>query len=325
MQSLLDNKPLLVGAGLLALLIGVLLLLAIVQMLFRGRLRMPGGRTRQARLGIVDAFDLDRQRQLIIVRRDNTEHLIMIGGPNDLLIESEISRVEVRENRRDKLEGAGPALPQVSAFGEPRIPAPLPPVERVEPATRLAEPAPPPSAPPQAAPAPAPSKPPVSAPRPAAEPQVAALPPQIPPIVLAPGETVPRRAPTFPLPPRRTLPQAEPRPAPRPPENVPRVDLVPPPAPAAPAAAPPESTPEPAAPAAVRPVPQQFLRPLPPRPPIRTTPLAKPVPASPPPPSVSEIPAPPSPPVTSAQAPVDTMESLEEEMAKLLGRGMDEK
>jgi hypothetical protein len=29
--------------------------------------------------------------------------------------------------------------------------------------------------------------------------------------------------------------------------------------------------------------------------------------------------------VTSAQAPVDTMESLEEEMAKLLGRGMDEK
>lgn len=48
------------------------------------------GRSRQPRLGLVDTYDLDRQRQLILVRRDNIEHLIMIGGPNDVLVEGNI-------------------------------------------------------------------------------------------------------------------------------------------------------------------------------------------------------------------------------------------
>ena len=59
---------------------------------FAHRLRVPGGRTRQPRLGLVDAFSLDGQRQLVLVRRDNIEHLVMIGGPNDVLVESQINR-----------------------------------------------------------------------------------------------------------------------------------------------------------------------------------------------------------------------------------------
>ena len=50
---------------------------------------LPGqdrGRARQPRLGIVDIYDLDRQRQLILLRRDNVEHLLLIGGPNDVVI-----------------------------------------------------------------------------------------------------------------------------------------------------------------------------------------------------------------------------------------------
>ncbi len=109
-ERLYENKPLMFAAAVIAFLIAALLLLVIIRMLFGGRLRMPGGRARQARLGVVDAFDLDRQRQLIIVRRDNTEHLIMIGGPNDVLIESEIVRVEAREGRRDKEAVQAPAL-----------------------------------------------------------------------------------------------------------------------------------------------------------------------------------------------------------------------
>ena len=57
---------------------------------------MTGGdraRTRQPRLGIVDVYDLDRQRQLILLRRDNVEHLLLIGGPNDLMVETNIVRV----------------------------------------------------------------------------------------------------------------------------------------------------------------------------------------------------------------------------------------
>lgn len=59
-----------------------------------------GGRARQPRLGVVDAYDLDRQRQLVLVRRDNVEHLVMIGGPNDVLIESTIIRAGMAADAR---------------------------------------------------------------------------------------------------------------------------------------------------------------------------------------------------------------------------------
>ncbi|MDR7036852.1 hypothetical protein J2X36_001594 [Methylobacterium sp. BE186] len=51
-----------------------------------------GGRGRQPRLGIVDVYELDRQRQLILLRRDNVEHLLLVGGPNDVVIERHIQR-----------------------------------------------------------------------------------------------------------------------------------------------------------------------------------------------------------------------------------------
>ncbi len=49
-------------------------------------------RGRQPRLGIVDIYELDRQRQLILLRRDNVEHLLLVGGPNDVVIERHIQR-----------------------------------------------------------------------------------------------------------------------------------------------------------------------------------------------------------------------------------------
>ncbi|MCP1548470.1 MULTISPECIES: hypothetical protein [Methylorubrum] len=51
-----------------------------------------GQRGRQPRLGIVDIYELDRQRQLILLRRDNVEHLLLVGGPNDVVIERHIQR-----------------------------------------------------------------------------------------------------------------------------------------------------------------------------------------------------------------------------------------
>ena len=74
---------LLVASGIAALAV----LAIIYRFVFAHRLRVPGGRTRQPRLGLVDAFSLDGQRQLVLVRRDNVEHLVMIGGPNDVLVE----------------------------------------------------------------------------------------------------------------------------------------------------------------------------------------------------------------------------------------------
>ena len=110
---------------------GLLALLALgLRRLSGSRLSMTSqerGRARQPRLGVVDVYDLDRQRQLILLRRDNVEHLLLIGGPNDLVVETNIARVPVRaaapgENGFERVDQASdtPARPVV----EPPRPGP---------------------------------------------------------------------------------------------------------------------------------------------------------------------------------------------------------
>jgi flagellar protein FliO/FliZ len=319
MDTLMNNKAVMLGLSVLAFLVAAVLVITIFRMLMGGRLRMPGGRTRQARLGIVDAFDLDRQRQLIIVRRDNTEHLIMIGGPNDLVIESEIVRAEARDLREPRRE------PTAS---EVRIPAPpsgaLPPLAVEKPA-----------------------------PRPVDEPRS--------PVAASTAPSTAPRAPTFPLPPRRPAPAAplERRPTtpPKLPDSVSRNEEAaafadrpasPAPAPAVPTPPPGVKPPLSAPPAAAPPIPPAasaappaasaasaptarppFLKPLPPRPaPPRPLPRANPQPLpgasspSQPAPGVkAAVPPASAPPTQAAAGSTDALESLEEEMAKLLGRG----
>jgi flagellar protein FliO/FliZ len=49
-------------------------------------------RGRQPRLAVIDAASVDGRRRLVLIRRDNTEHLLMIGGPTDVVIEPNIVR-----------------------------------------------------------------------------------------------------------------------------------------------------------------------------------------------------------------------------------------
>lgn len=49
-----------------------------------------GGKNRTPRLSVRDAAAVDRSRRLVLVRRDNVEHLILIGGPTDVVIETNI-------------------------------------------------------------------------------------------------------------------------------------------------------------------------------------------------------------------------------------------
>ena len=49
-------------------------------------------RGRQPRLAVIDAASIDSRRRLVLIRRDNTEHLLMIGGPTDVVIEPNIVR-----------------------------------------------------------------------------------------------------------------------------------------------------------------------------------------------------------------------------------------
>ena len=74
----------------------VLVLIALTAWLVRrfgsGALASAGGRGRQPRLAVIDAATVDARRKLILVRRDNVEHLVMIGGPTDVVIEPNIVR-----------------------------------------------------------------------------------------------------------------------------------------------------------------------------------------------------------------------------------------
>jgi flagellar protein FliO/FliZ len=46
--------------------------------------------TRPRRTGVVEATSVDGRRRLVLIRRDNVEHLIMTGGPVDVVIETGI-------------------------------------------------------------------------------------------------------------------------------------------------------------------------------------------------------------------------------------------
>lgn len=76
------------GAVLVLIVIGVWLL----KLVFNASGNAVRGRNR--RLSVVDTLALDQKRQLVIIRRDGVEHLILTGGPQDLVVETGIAVVE---------------------------------------------------------------------------------------------------------------------------------------------------------------------------------------------------------------------------------------
>ncbi len=86
-------------------------------------LNRRNGSTRGARLGISEIHDIDKTRQLVLLRRDDVEHLILIGGEHDLVIEQNIESVLTRP----KISTPSMSMPSnVQAL--PIRPAPRPPV-----------------------------------------------------------------------------------------------------------------------------------------------------------------------------------------------------
>lgn len=80
---------------------------------------------RQRRINLIERAHLDNGRKLLLVRRDDVEHLVMIGGPIDVLVETGIQRPrvayerprEVPENGLDRYQtdwGLNREAPQVS-------------------------------------------------------------------------------------------------------------------------------------------------------------------------------------------------------------------
>lgn len=143
---------------------------------------VAGGRNRKARLAVMDATAIDNYRRLVLVRRDDVEHLLLIGGSADVVVESNI-----------RLAGAAARPSQEMVYDQPEA-APAPPPAPAPPAPPVMRPQPPH----RPAPAPAP------APRPQVQPRVE---PAVRPVYPSPA-----------APPRTVTPQ--PAPAARPTDDA---------------------------------------------------------------------------------------------------------
>lgn len=71
-----------------AVVVGIVLVVWLLKLLSGATGRAVRGRNR--RLAVVDTLALDPKRQLLIIRRDNVEHLILTGGPQDVVVETGI-------------------------------------------------------------------------------------------------------------------------------------------------------------------------------------------------------------------------------------------
>lgn len=78
----------------------VLIVLAVWLIKLVGDASRNVGRGRNRRLAVIDSIAIDNKRQAVIVRRDETEHLIVIGGPNDLVVESGFAAPAMHQMQR---------------------------------------------------------------------------------------------------------------------------------------------------------------------------------------------------------------------------------
>jgi flagellar protein FliO/FliZ len=147
--------------------IAVLALIGVAAWLVRrfatNRLGANTNRGRMPRLAVIDAAAVDGRRRLVLVRRDNVEHLLMIGGPSDIVIEPNIVRaMPGRDQMAPRPAVAGEAPPRIAPLpdtnwnedaaradvfehhAEPQMPEPPPRPTRPSFADEVRRPAPPP-------------------------------------------------------------------------------------------------------------------------------------------------------------------------------------
>lgn len=115
--------------------VAALILLAIVLVVVRLVRNMnsgtfvAGGRNRKTRLAVMDATAVDSHRRLVLVRRDDVEHLLLIGGPTDVVVEQDIRGTPARRTQSvfgddNDFEAQATPLPPLPIT--PQAPAPRP-------------------------------------------------------------------------------------------------------------------------------------------------------------------------------------------------------
>jgi hypothetical protein len=147
------------GSLIVRFVVAFVIVLALIGLTFWLIRRFGGARVgngaqkgRQPRLAVIDAAPVDGRRRLVLIRRDNVEHLLMLGGPSDIVVEQNIVRAVPVNPPRDmpvpRAEGARPLADAASALddeggwtpaGPPTQRLPFP---RPEPGARVPRPEP---------------------------------------------------------------------------------------------------------------------------------------------------------------------------------------
>ncbi|MCB1434187.1 MAG: flagellar biosynthetic protein FliO [Alphaproteobacteria bacterium] len=114
----------------------VLAVLIVVLLVWRALSPRMSGRRGQ-RLGISEYHELDKTRRLVLVRRDNVEHLLLIGGPQDVVVEAGIQVPGTPAAYVPQSPSASPQpvtrpAPRAPIFGD-RRPSPVRPAEASDP------------------------------------------------------------------------------------------------------------------------------------------------------------------------------------------------
>ena len=116
-QNLLNGEN---GSALQLVLITLLLVIGLILIVWVVR-RIAGsparraGRGRIPRLLITDSAAVDDKRYIVLVRRDNVEHLLLIGGPTDVVVETGIVRVQPVSAPGDAMRPSTPSANEKTA------------------------------------------------------------------------------------------------------------------------------------------------------------------------------------------------------------------
>jgi hypothetical protein len=98
--------------------IAVLALIGVAAWLVRrfanNRIGANTQRGRMPRLAVIDAAAVDGRRRLVLVRRDNVEHLLMIGGPSDIVVEPNIVRAMPNRDQMAPRPAVGEQPPRIA-------------------------------------------------------------------------------------------------------------------------------------------------------------------------------------------------------------------
>src|ERR1700752_1545774 len=78
------------------------------------RLGANANRGRMPRLAVMDAAAVHGRRRLVLVRRDNVEHLLMIGGPSDIVVEPNIVRAMPNRDQMAPRPAVGEQPPRIA-------------------------------------------------------------------------------------------------------------------------------------------------------------------------------------------------------------------